>query len=122
MTPAIIWLGWACYAGAAAAIVIYLRHLLGPEGWKRPWGAAGLLFTSLALGQTPFLFEDAYDRARISRAFVVSLCLLIAVALQAFALLRSRNAPGSAPDSAHERAADASGTPPAETPSQGPAA
>lgn len=112
MTPAIIWLGWACYAGAGAAIIVYLRHLLGPEHWKRPWTAAGLLFTSLALGQTPFLFEDAYDRARLARAFIVTLCLLIAVGLQAYALLRPRrtDAPPAPPAS------------PAEPPSQGPAA
>jgi len=113
VTPAIIWLGWACYAGAAVAIVVYLRHLLGPERWKRPWSAAGLLFTSLALGQTPFLFEDAYDRFRIARAFVVTACLLVATAVQAFTLLRPRR-PGAAAGDAHST--------PADPPSQGPAA
>jgi hypothetical protein len=107
VTPAVIWLGWACYAGAAVAIVVYLRHLLGRERWKRPWSAAGLLFTSLALGQTPFLFEDAYDRSRISRAFIVTVCLLVATGIQAFVLLRPRNA-----DAGSTRA---------EPPSQGPA-
>ncbi len=104
--PLVIWLGWACYAGAGFAIIIYVKHLLGPQGWKRPWSAAGLLFTSLALGQTPFLFEDAYDWSRIGRAILVTLCLLVAVGLQTVTLLRSRP----------ERDAPPAQPPPAEPP------
>ncbi|HEY5412091.1 MAG TPA: hypothetical protein VIJ94_15320 [Caulobacteraceae bacterium] len=89
-SPFIVWLGWACYAGAAFAIVVYLAHLLGSQPHKRPWGAAGLLFTSLALGQTPFLFEDAYSGGQITRAVIVAACLLAALAFQAYALLRLR--------------------------------
>lgn len=112
MTSAVAWLGWACYAGAGVAILVYLWHLLGPERSKRPVAAAGLLFTSLALSQTPFLFEDAFDRYRIARAGIVTVCLLAAVALQAHALLRPRREPPPALPEA----------PAAEPPSQGPAA
>ena len=94
-SPFIVWLGWACYAGAAFAIVVYLAHLLGPQSHKRPWGAAGLLFTSLALGQTPFLFEDAYSGAQVTRAVLVTACLLLALLLQAFALFRVRAGEGA---------------------------
>ena len=116
MTPSVVWLGWACYAGSALAIIVYLRHLLGPERGRRPWSAAGLLFTSLALGQTPFLFEDAFDRVRIARACIVTLCLLMAVGLQAFALLRPERL-GGGPAAARPASPDAS---PAEPPNQGP--
>jgi len=89
-SPLIIWLGWACYAGAAFAIVVFLNHLLGSRTHKRPWSAAGMLFTSLAMGQTPFLFEDAYSGAQIARAAIVTLCLVLAVALQAYLLISPR--------------------------------
>ena len=111
-SPFIVWLGWACYAGAAFAIVIFLAHLLGSQPHKRPWGAAGLLFTSVALGQAPFLFQDAYSGAQITRAAVVTACLLAALALQAFALFRIRA--GDGPPAAPAK--------PPETPSEGPAA
>ncbi len=92
MTPAtlIVWLGWACYLGAAAAIVAYVAHFAGRQGWKRPWNAAGLFFTSIALSQTPFLFEDATDPAGLRIASLVTVCLLASVGLQAFTALRHR--------------------------------
>jgi hypothetical protein len=99
-SPFIVWLGWACYAGSAFAIVVYLAHLLGSQAHKRPWAAAGLLFTCLALGQTPFLFEDAYSGAQIARAAVVTTCLTLALVIQAFSLMRVRSgeeAPKPAP-------------------------
>ncbi len=86
----IIWMGWFCYAGAAFAIVVFLTHLLGSRPHKRPWSAAGMLFTSLAMGQTPFLFEEAYTSSQISRAAIVTLCLLVAVSLQAYLLISPR--------------------------------
>ena len=89
-SPFIVWLGWACYAGAAFAIVVYLTHLLGSQPHKRPWSAAGMLFTSLAMGQTPFLFEDAYSGGQIARAATVTACLLVAVGLQAYLLISPR--------------------------------
>ena len=94
-SPFIVWLGWACYAGAAFAIVVYLAHLLGSQPHKRPWSAAGLLFTSLALGQIPFLFQDAYSSAQIARAAVVAACLLAALALQSLTLFRIRAGDGA---------------------------
>ena len=94
-SPFIVWLGWACYAGAAFAIVVYLAHLLGSHPHKRPWAAAGLLFTSLALGQIPFLFQDAYSGAQIARAAVVTACLLAALALQGLTLFRIRAGDGA---------------------------
>ena len=89
-SPFIVWLGWACYAGAAFAIVVFLTHLLGSRPHKRPWSAAGMLFTSLAMGQTPFLFEDAYSGAQIARAAIVTACLLLGVGLQAYLLISPR--------------------------------
>ncbi len=89
-SPIIVWLGWACYAGAAFAIVVFLTHLLGRQTHKRPWSAAGMLFTSLAMGQTPFLFEDAYSGQQVARAAVVTACLLAAVVFQAYLLISPR--------------------------------
>ena len=91
MTPALItWLGWACYAGAAAAIIVYIIHFAQRQGWKRPWNAAGLFFTSLALSQAPTLFQSAAEPGEVRAAVVVTLCLLAATALQAFTALRKR--------------------------------
>ena len=96
-SPLIVWLGWACYAGAAFAIVVYLTHLLGSHKHKRPWAAAGLLFTSLAAGQTPFLFEFSYSGQQIARAAVVTGCLLVAIGLQSYAVMRMRLGEGALP-------------------------
>jgi hypothetical protein len=93
----VTWLGWACYAGALVAIVVYVIHFAGRQGWKRPWNAAGLFFTAIALTQTPFLFQDAYDRGKVWRAVVVTLCLLVATALQSITALRRRRRAGDAP-------------------------
>jgi 4-amino-4-deoxy-L-arabinose transferase-like glycosyltransferase len=99
MNPAlsIIWLGWACYAGALAAIIVYIIHFAGRQGWKRPWNAAGLFFTAIALTQVPFLFQDAFDRSRFWRALVVVICLLAATILQAVTALRRRRRASDAP-------------------------
>ena len=107
--PLVVWLGWACYAGALVAIVVYVIHFAGRQGWKRPWNAAGLFFTAIALTQTPSLFLAAYDRAQVWRALTVTICLLTATGLQAFTALRRRR-----------RASDAA--PAAEPQPQGPAA
>ena len=85
----ITWLGWACYAGALAAIVVYVIHFAGRQGWKRPWNAAGLFFTSIALTQTPFLFTTT-DTRGLRSAALVTVCLLAATALQGFVALRRR--------------------------------
>ena len=90
MSTVLIWLGWACYAGAAVAIVVYVVHFAGRQGWKRPWNAAGLFFTSIALSQTPFLFQTVADRRGVRTAFIVTLCLLAATGLQAVIALRHR--------------------------------
>ncbi len=103
MSPAqiVIWLGWACYAGALAAIVVYVIHFAGRQGWKRPWNAAGLFFTAIALTQAPPLFlSGAYDHAQLGRAAAVTVCLLIATGLQAFTALRRRRRAGDAAPSA----------------------
>ena len=86
----VTWLGWVCYAGAAVAIVVYVIHFAGRQGWKRPWNAAGLFFTSIALSQTPFLFQTVYDARGLRSAFLVTACLLAATGLQAFTALRRR--------------------------------
>ena len=111
MTSSLIltWLGWACYAGALAAIVVYVIHFAGRQGWKRPWNAAGLFFTAIALTQTPSLFLGGYDRAQLGRDATVTVCLLAATGLQAFTALRRRR-----------RAGDAAA--PTEPTSEGPAA
>jgi len=89
--PALIaWLGWACYAGAAVAIAAYVIQLAGDAGWKRPWNAAGLFFTSIALSQTPFLFQGVDDAKGLRTAAIVTACLDAAAVLQAFLALRPR--------------------------------
>ena len=92
MSPALMitWLGWACYIGAAIAIIVYVVHFAGRQGWKRPWNAAGLFFTSIALSQTPFLFQYVGDSRGVGAAAIVTLCLLAACAVQAFSALRRR--------------------------------
>ena len=113
MAQAIIWLGWACYLGAAIAILVYVIHFAGRQGWRRPWNAAGLFFTSIALSQTPYLFQSVADRRGIRSAFVVTACLLAATGLQAFIALRRRkpraeDAPKDAPSPAPEPEAGSS--------------
>jgi hypothetical protein len=93
----VTWLGWACYAGAVVAIGVYMVHFAGRQGWKRPWNAAGLFFTAIALTQVPFLFQDAAERAQVWRAAAVTLCLLIATGLQAMTALRRRRRASDAP-------------------------
>ena len=90
MSPSlvIVWLGWACYAGALAAIVVYVVHFAGRQGWRRPWNAAGLFFTAIALTQVPILFQDALGQ--LWRATLVVFCLLAATAVQAYTALRPR--------------------------------
>jgi hypothetical protein len=108
----VTWLGWACYAGAAAAIIAYVVHFAGRQGWKRPWNAAGLFFTSIALSQVPFLFEGAIYGRGLRTAVIVTVCLLAATGLQAFIALRRRRRREDAPP------ADA----PASTTPEGPSA
>ena len=94
MTPALVigWLGWACYAGAAGAIAVYVLHFTGRQGWKRPWNAAGLFFTSIALSQTPFLFQYAADSRGLRTGLIVTLSLLASAGVQALTALRRRGA------------------------------
>ena len=87
---AIIWLGWACYAGAAAMLIVYAVLFARGQGWTRPWNAAGLVFTSIALSQTPSLFRNVYNSRELFTAATVTACLLAAGALQAVAALRAR--------------------------------
>ena len=86
----VTWLGWACYAGAAVAIGVYVIHFAGRQGWKRPWNAAGLFFTSIALSQTPFLFQSVPDTRSLRTAIIVTASLLASTGLQAFIALRRR--------------------------------
>jgi hypothetical protein len=90
MTDPISWLGWLCYLGAAAAIVVYLIHFAGRQGWKRPWNAAGLFFTAIALSQVPTLFQGGLAGRTLTAAVVVTACLLIATGLQAWMAMRRR--------------------------------
>ena len=118
MAQAIIWLGWACYLGAAVAILVYVIHFAGRQGWRRPWNAAGLFFTSIALSQTPYLFQAVTDRRGIRSAFVVTICLLAATGLQAFIALRRRKA--RVEDAAKDAPAPAHPADPSSGSSEGP--
>ena len=86
----ITWLGWACYLGAGVAILAYVAHFAGRQGWRRPWNAASLIFTSLSLSQIPFLIANASSARDLGRAVIVTVCLLAATGLQAFTALRRR--------------------------------
>ena len=92
MSPGLIitWLGYACFLGAAVAFGVYVAHLAGRQGWKRPWNAAGLVFTSVALSQTPFLFQYVFDAKGLRTALIVTLCLLAATTAQSLTALRRR--------------------------------
>ena len=87
---AIIWLGWVCYAGAGAMLIAYAVLFARGQGWTRPWNAAGLVFISIALSQTPSLFRNVYNSRELFTAATVTLCLLAAGALQAVTALRPR--------------------------------
>jgi hypothetical protein len=83
-------LGWLCYAAGAAAIIVYLVHFAGREGWRRPWNAAGLFFTALALSQLPVLFRNAVELEELRAAMIVTICMVAATGLQAMTALRKR--------------------------------
>jgi len=92
MTRALIltWLGWACFAGGAASIVVYVVHFTNRQGWRRPWNAAGLIFTAIALTQVPmFLHHGAQAQGFLSGVLAI-VCLLVAVGLQSVTALRAR--------------------------------
>ncbi|MGZ8362295.1 MAG: hypothetical protein ACXW3D_00415 [Caulobacteraceae bacterium] len=89
MSEMITTLGWLCYAAGALALVVYIVHFAQRQGWKRPWNAAGLFFTSVALSQVPSLFTNL-TQGQVRAAVIVSLCLAAAACLQAFAALRKR--------------------------------
>ena len=98
-TDMITTLGWLCYGAGVVAIVVYILHFAGRQGWKRPWNAAGLFFTSLALSQVPVLFRGAAELGELRAAVVVTICLIAATALQAMtALRRRRRGDDAAPD------------------------
>ena len=89
-TDMITTLGWLCYAAGVVAIVVYIIHFAGRQGWKRPWNAAGLFFTALALSQVPSLFRNAMDLGELRAAVIVTICLVAATGLQAMTALRKR--------------------------------
>jgi hypothetical protein len=83
-------LGWLCYAAGVGAILVYIIHFAGRQGWKRPWNAAGLFFTALALSQAPTLFRNAQELGELRAAVIVTICLIAATGLQAMTALRRR--------------------------------
>jgi len=83
-------LGWLCYAAGAIALAVYIIHFAGRQGWKRPWNAAGLFFTALALAQAPTLFRTAVDIPELRAAVIVTISLIAATGLQALTALRKR--------------------------------
>ena len=87
MSDPVTWLGWLCYAGAAVAIIGDLIHFAGRQGWKRPWNAAGLFFTAIALSQAPSLFQEA---SSLRAPVLLTVSLLAATGLQAFIAMRRR--------------------------------
>jgi len=103
MTNLVTWLGWICYADAAVAIIVYLVHFAGRQGWRRPWNAAGLFFTAIAMTQAPSLMQDAADSGSPRSAVILTVCLIIATGLQVMTAMRRRRrreddaaAPGAA--------------------------
>jgi hypothetical protein len=93
----VVWLGWACYAGAGVAIVAYIVHFTRQRGWNRPWNAVGLFFSAIALTQTPAFFLGIYDPRTLIRAVVVTVCLLGTTGVQVFIALRPRRRDGEGP-------------------------
>lgn len=86
----ITWLGWFCFAGGGAAIVVYVVQFARRQEWRRPWNAASLIFTALALTQLPMILHlGAEEQGFISGLLAVA-CLSIAVGLQAVMALRPR--------------------------------
>ena len=83
-------LGWLCYAAGAVALGVYIIHFAGRQGWRRPWNAAGLFFTALALAFLPSLFRNAVDLGELRAAVIVTICLIGATGLQALTALRRR--------------------------------
>lgn len=100
----VVWLGWACYAGALIAIVAYIVHFTRQRGWNRPWNAVGLFFSAIALTQTPAFFLGVYDGRSLARAVVVTVCLLGTTAVQAYNALRPRREGDRAPPEGPPRA------------------
>jgi hypothetical protein len=90
MSDPVNWLGWLCYAGAAVAIGVYIIHFAGRQGWRRPWNAAGLFFTAIALAQMPSLFQEGLSGSTLRAAVIVTVCLLAATVLQALMAMRRR--------------------------------
>ena len=86
----VTWLGWACYVGAAASLVAYVVQVTRRRIWRRPWNAAGLVFISVALSQTPFLFNEAMYGKGLATAMIVTFCLLASAILQVYTALRPR--------------------------------
>jgi hypothetical protein len=97
MTDLVTWLGWICYADAAFAIVIYGVHFAGRQGWRRPWNAAGLFFTAIAMTQAPTLMQEAEGSGSLRSAVILTLCLLAATGLQAVTAMRRRKRREDAP-------------------------
>ncbi len=100
-TDMITVLGWLCYVAGGIALLVYIIHFAGRQGWKRPWNAAGLFFTALALAQVPTLFRTAVEISELRAAVIVTICLIAATGLQALTALRKRKLrPGEAPEAA----------------------
>ena len=83
-------LKWLCYGAGAVALLVYIIHFAGRQGWRRPWNAAGLFFTALALAFLPALFRHAVELNELRSAVIVTICLIGATALQALTALRKR--------------------------------
>jgi peptidoglycan/LPS O-acetylase OafA/YrhL len=83
-------LGWACFAGGGAAIGVYLLHFLRRQGWRRPWNAAGLLFTAIALTQVPLYLVSGAAGASFPAGVISVVCLLVGVGIQSVMALRTR--------------------------------
>lgn len=86
----ITWLGWACFAGGAVAIAVYALHFAKRQGWRRPWNAAGLFFTAIALTQIPMFLVAGAEGGGFPNAVAAVFCLLIAVAIQSIMAMRTR--------------------------------
>ncbi len=84
------WLGWLCYLAAALAILAYVIHVVRRPSWQRPWNAAGLFFTGLALTQLPSFMIDGGDGPAFLNAVLAVVSLMLPATLQGDVALRTR--------------------------------
>lgn len=91
-------MSWACWAGAALSVAVYVyAYILRPRG-ERLLATVGLFFTAVGLSQIPlFLRHGAEGPAFMNAGFAI-VSLLAAAAAQALAAARTRRREDSRED------------------------